>query len=174
MNETLKTIHHRRSIRSYKPEQIRDEELKIILDAGCMAPSAMDQQSWHFTVLQNPEILSRLVETAKKALGRDDSFSPLYGAPAMILVFGKRDAISPVSDGSLAIQNMFLAADSIGIGTCWINFVVHFFETPEGRAMLKEFGVDESYLSVGSFVLGYPAQSPQPKPRKEGRITIIR
>ncbi len=98
MNETLKTIHHRRSIRSYKPEQIRDEELKIILDAGCMAPSAMDQQSWHFTVLQNPEILNRLVETAKKALGRDDSFSPLYGAPSMVLVFGRRDAISPISD----------------------------------------------------------------------------
>ena len=67
-----------------------------------------------------------------------------------------------------------LAADSIGIGSCWINFVVHFFETPEGKALQKEFGVDENYLSVGSFILGYPNETPQPKPRNEGCITIIR
>ena len=174
MNETLKTIHHRRSIRSYKPEQITDEELKTILDAGCMAPSAMNQQSWHFTVLQNPEKIQHLLDIAKKVLGRDDSFAPFYGAPTVVLVFGRRDAISPVSDGSLAIENMFLAADSIGIGSCWINFVVHFFETPEGKALQKEFGVDENYLSVGSFILGYPNETPQPKPRNEGCISIIR
>lgn len=174
MNETLKTIFHRRSIRSYQPEQIRDDELNTILEAGCMAPSAMNQQSWHFTVLQNPTIIQRLIDVAKKELGRDDTFSPFYGAPTVVLVFGKRDAISPVSDGSLAMENMFLAADSIGIGSCWINFVVHLFETPTGKLLQKELGVGEDYLCVGSLILGYPNEEPQPKPRKEGSINIIR
>lgn len=174
MNETLKTIYHRRSIRSYKPAQITDEELQTIVSAGCMAPSAMNQQSWHFTVLQNKDVIDRLVALGKQVLGRDDSFAPFYGAPTVVLAFGQRDAISPVSDAALAMENMFLAADSIGIGSCWINFVIKLFETPEGAAFQKELGVPEGYRSVGSFILGYPQEQPEAKPRKAGTVNIIR
>ena len=118
MNEVICAIEGRRSIRSYRTDPVPEEKLEAVVKAGLMAPSAMNQQSWHFVVISGKGA-ERYRTYCIEKLGRD----PYYGAPAMILVFGKKDAIAPVCDGSLAIGNLLLAAKALGLGSCWIHCV---------------------------------------------------
>lgn len=185
MNETLKSIFDRRSIRQYKQEQIREEELQTILEAGKFAPSAMNQQSWHFTVVQNKAMLEKINALCKIAFlksgnkrfeerAQAENFSPFHNAPTFIIVSGDGNAIAPQNDGSLALGNMFLAAYSLGIGSCWIHAMNYLFSTEEGKTLKKELGIPEGYVSVGAGAFGYPAaQPPAPAPRKEGTVNII-
>lgn len=166
MNEVICAIEGRRSIRSYRTDPVPEEKLEAVVKAGLMAPSAMNQQSWHFVVISGKGA-ERYRTYCIEKLGRD----PYYGAPAMILVFGKRDAIAPVCDGSLAIGNLLLAAEALGLGSCWIHCVNDLFKE---EAAAAEWGVPAGYRPVGSVALGFPAgEAPAAKPRKEGTVTRI-
>lgn len=116
MNQVIQTILERRSWRSYEARQIQEEQLEQILQCGLWAPSAMNQQSWHFTVVQNQPMIRRLTEGCQKMMGVETD--PFYGAPTLILVTGKEGNIAPVADCALAMENMFLAAASLGLGSC--------------------------------------------------------
>lgn len=166
MNEVICAIEGRRSIRSYRTDPVPEEKLEAVVKAGLMAPSAMNQQSWHFVVISGKGA-ERYRTYCIEKLGRD----PYYGAPAMILVFGKKDAIAPVCDGSLAIGNLLLAAKALGLGCCWIHCVNDLFKE---EAAAAEWGVPAGYRPVGSVALGFPAgEAPAAKPRKEGTVTRI-
>lgn len=166
MNEVICAIEGRRSIRSYRTDPVPEEKLEAVVKAGLMAPSAMNQQSWHFVVISGKGA-ERYRTYCIEKLGRD----PYYGAPAMILVFGKKDAIAPVCDGSLAIGNLLLAAKALGLGSCWIHCVNDLFKE---EAAAAEWGVPAGYRPVGSVALGFPAgEAPAAKPRKEGTVTRI-
>ena len=166
MNEVICAIEGRRSIRSYRTDPVPEEKLEAAVKAGLMAPSAMNQQSWHFVVISGKGA-ERYRTYCIEKLGRD----PYYGAPAMILVFGKKDAIAPVCDGSLAIGNLLLAAKALGLGSCWIHCVNDLFKE---EAAAAEWGVPAGYRPVGSVALGFPAgEAPAAKPRKEGTVTRI-
>lgn len=166
MNEVICAIEGRRSIRSYRTDPVPEEKLEAVVKAGLMAPSAMNQQSWHFVVISGKGA-ERYRTYCVEKLGRD----PYYGAPAMILVFGKKDAIAPVCDGSLAIGNLLLAAKALGLGSCWIHCVNDLFKE---EAAAAEWGVPAGYRPVGSVALGFPAgEAPAAKPRKEGTVTRI-
>lgn len=166
MNEVICAIEGRRSIRSYRTDPVPEEKLEAVVKAGRMAPSAMNQQSWHFVVISGKGA-ERYRTYCIEKLGRD----PYYGAPAMILVFGKKDAIAPVCDGSLAIGNLLLAAKALGLGSCWIHCVNDLFKE---EAAAAEWGVPAGYRPVGSVALGFPAgEAPAAKPRKEGTVTRI-
>ena len=119
MNPTLQTLLSRRSIRYYQPQQISDEQLEAILQAGLFAPSAMNEQAWKLAVVQNPKTLGQLADAAMAVTGRDSN--PFYNAPTLIVVFVKKDAIAPFSDGALCLGNMMNAAASLGLGSCWIH-----------------------------------------------------
>lgn len=177
MNETIKTIMSRRSIRAYKEEQLKEEDLKAIIDAGLYAPSAMNQQSWHFTVIQKKDLINKVNEACKVAMQRTNNpdFNVFYNAPTIIIVSGSDKAIAPKNDGSLAMENMFLAAASLGIGSCWIHAVTGLINTEDGKNLIKELGIPEGYSIVGSGAFGYKAsESPAPAPRKEGTVNIIK
>ena len=166
MNEVICAIEGRRSIRSYRTDPVPEEKLEAVVKAGLMAPSAMNQQSWHFVVISGKGA-ERYRTYCIEKLGRD----PYYGAPAMILVFGKKDAIAPVCDGSLAIGNLLLAAKALGLGSCWIHCVN---DLCKEEAAAAEWGVPAGYRPVGSVALGFPAgEAPAAKPRKEGTVTRI-
>lgn len=166
MNEVICAIEGRRSIRSYRTDPVPEEKLEAVVKAGLMAPSAMNQQSWHFVVISGKGA-ERYRTYCIEKLGWD----PYYGAPAMILVFGKKDAIAPVCDGSLAIGNLLLAAKALGLGSCWIHCVNDLFKE---EAAAAEWGVPAGYRPVGSVALGFPAgEAPAAKPRKEGTVTRI-
>lgn len=176
MNETLKTLLNRRSIRSYKQEQINQEELQTILEAGKYAPSAMNQQSWHFTVVQNKEIIDKINEVCKVALQRagNQNFNVFYNAPTVIIVSGDDKAIAPQIDSALALGNMLLAAESLGIGSCWIHAVRALSTSDEGKELIKALKIPEGHSIVGSGAFGYKAvESPSPAPRKEGTVNFI-
>lgn len=173
MNAVIQNIMERRSWRSYEERQITDEELNTIVQCGLWAPSAMNQQSWHLTVVQNKELIRQLTEGCQKMMGREAD--PFYGAPTLVLVTGREDCIDPIKDGSLAIENMFLAAASLGIGSCWINCLGRFLTTEDGKAFAKKCGMPEGHVGVGCVVLGYPkGEAPQPKERVPGSVTILK
>lgn len=173
MNGTINTLLNRRSIRKYKPEQIKDEELNTILEAGKYAPSGMNSQSALFVVVQNKEIIAKISKMNAVIFGRD--IDPYYGAPTIVLVFADKNKATHVEDASLAIGNMCNAAFSLGIGSCWIHRVRQMFESEEGKKLLKEWGIEGDYVGVGSCTLGYPdGELPKAAPRKDNFVVMVK
>jgi nitroreductase len=185
-NETLKIIKQRRSIRSYKAEQIKDEELQAMLEVGLYAPNAGDQ-AWHFTIVQNKALLDRLNLAAKeaakqmdmehlRALGNNAEFNCLYGAPTLILVSGNEQCpVQLDADCAAATENMLIAAESLGIGSCWIFFVLMAFMSAQGPELRKELKIPEGYRPYDAAVFGYKnAPAPKAPDRKPDLATYIR
>ena len=165
-NETLKTIKNRRSNRSFQNEQIKTEELEAVLEAGRYAPSAGNQQAWHFTVIQNKDLLDRLSRDGKhealkldeehvQKMAGNEKFHIFYDAPTVIVVSGAEQAMMIESDCGAATQNMLLAAEAIGLGACWVDFVLFAFNLPQGAGYLKELGIPNGYRPYSSVALGY-------------------
>ena len=172
MNETIKTLLERRSIRKFKPEQIGEEALNAILEAGMYAPSGANQQSALFVVVQDKETLKKLSAMNASVLGKD--IDPYYGAPTVILVFADKTKVTPVEDASLAIGNMLNAAASLGIGSCWVHRTKQMFETTEGKDFLRKWGVSGDHIGVGSCILGYPdGKHPKAAPRKDNSVIRV-
>ncbi len=172
MNETIKTLIERRSCKKFKSEQIKKEELDLILQAGMNAPTGKGMQSPIILVLQDKEKIEKLREINKKILGRD--VDPFYNAPTVLVVMADKNMFTYVEDGSLVLGNMMNAAFSLGVGSCWIHRAKEEFETPEGKALLKEWNIPENYEGVGHCILGYAdMEYPEPKPRKKDYVRYI-
>jgi nitroreductase len=100
---------------------------------------------------------------------------PYYGAPTLVLVLADKTKITPVEDASLALGNMFTAAYFLGLGSCWVHRTRQMFESKEGKALLKKWGVEGDYVGVGSCVLGYPdCEHPQAAPRKDDFVVMVK
>lgn len=172
MNDTIKTLIERRSCKKFKTEQIKKEELDLILQAGMNAPTGKGMQSPIILVLQDKEKIEKLREINKKILGRD--VDPFYNAPTVLVVMADKNMFTYVEDGSLVLGNMMNAAFSLGVGSCWIHRAKEEFETPEGKALLKEWNIPENYEGVGHCILGYAdMEYPEPKPRKKDYVRYI-
>ena len=154
-NETLHTLETRRSCRAYKPE-----ELEAVLRAGTFAPSAMNRQSAKIVVVQDAETRAQLTRMNAAVMG--NTGDPMYGAPTILVVLADANARCGVQDGSLVMGNLMNAAAAIGLGSCWINRAKEEFETEEGKALLKKWGIEGDYIGVGHCILGYPAEEPRP------------
>jgi nitroreductase len=186
INDTLETIKQRRSIRNFKVEQIKDEELEAILEAGMYAPYAWEHGK-HFTVIQNKELMDRLNTAAKEAakqmsvghlreLGNNKDFNCLYNAPTLIIVSGDMQAPMPLeADCAAATENLLLAAESVGVGSCWIFFVLLAFNSPQGSELRKELKIPEGYKPYYSAVFGYKnVETIDAADKKPNIITYIR
>lgn len=155
-NEVLSAIAARRSCRAYQPEQIKPEELQAVVEAGTWAPTAMNRQSPIIVAVQDKATRDRLSALNAQIMGRDGD--PFYGAPTVLVVLADRQIPTYVEDGSLVLGNLLLAASSIGLGSCWINRAKETFDREEGKALLRQWGLDpERYRGVGNCILGYPA-----------------
>lgn len=185
MNETLAIIRKRRSIRKYKPDQISDSDLEAILEAAIWAPSAMNQQKWHFTVIQNKEMLQKITDLAREVMksgpeflarrAADPDYSPFFHVPTVIVISGDSKARFIQLDCALAAQNIMLAAESLNIGSCVMTSPEIFFSTEKGQALLREMSVPEGYKHVCTVVLGYPdGERPDPKSRNREVINYLR
>ena len=173
MNDTMTTLLNRRSIRAFKPEQITDEELNAVLEAGKYAPSGANQQSALFVVVQDRKTRETISRMNQAVTGGDAD--PYYGAPTVVLVLADKAKVTPVEDASVALGNMFNAAPSLGLGSCWVHRERQMFESDEGKALLEEWGVAGDYVGVGACVLGYPdGAPPQAAPRKDGFVVLVR
>ena len=170
MNETLKVLKERRSVRKYKAEQIKDEELNAILEAGTWAPSAKGLQTSVMVVVQDPATIAKLSKANAEIQGKPGT-DPFYGAPTVVVVLADSSSRNWLQDGSLVMGNLMTAAASLHIGSCWINRAMEYFDTAEGKDLLKQWGLPETYRGVGNCVLGYvDGDLPAPKPRKDGWI----
>ena len=169
----LEIIRTRRSCRSYKPEQITDDQLNLVLEAGTYAPTSRGLQSPFIVAVQNKELLNRLAKMNAEVMGV--TTNPYYDAPTYVLVFVPEDAPNGVQDASLVLENMMLAAHAQGLGSCWIHREREMFATKEGKEMMKQWGLPEGLVGIGALALGYPDGEPSPaKPRKEGYTRVIK
>jgi nitroreductase len=157
----IDVIMNRRSIRSYKPEQIKDEELNTILECGINAPSAMNKQSWEIRVIQNPEILKKI----------EGSF---HNAPTLIIIASADDNFfSPVDCGLLG-QNILLAAEALDIGTCVVGNITRFLNSPEGADAVQSLELSEGYKPLYGISVGYKNERPDAKPRDKEKVKILK
>ena len=172
MNEMLKLMHDRRSTRAYRPEPLQEAVIQQILEAGRFAPSGMNKQLNHFYVITDPNYLADLTALVSRKMEnyRDKDFR--YGAPVLVLVTNQKESTTCVQDASCAMENMMLAALSLGVGSCWINQLRETCDVPEVRALLTEYGVPEDHIVVCSAAIGYIEKETPAKPRHEGLVSI--
>lgn len=171
--EAMEMLLSRRSIRAFRPEQITARELEAVLKAGMYAPSGRNEQGAYYIAVQNPEDRAQIARMNAAVIGREGD--PYYGAPTVILAFAEAGNPTAFEDACLGLGNMFNAAYALGLGSCWIHRTRQMFETPEGLALLKKWGVEKKLIGVGSCILGYPEGThPEAKPRKADFYTIVR
>ena len=175
--EALEVLRNRRSIRKFKSEQIKDEELDLVLEAGKYAPTAMGLQSPLIVAVQNKEDVALIDHLSASIMGRGDS-GAYYGAPTIILVFSTslaRNELLAHMDAASVTTNMLNAAYALGLGSCWIHRAHEIFSSEEGKALLKKWGIEEPVQGVASIALGYADMpQPEPKPRREGCVKKIK
>lgn len=168
MYETLK---NRRSIRKYQSRQVSDELLDAVLEAGLYAPSAMNNQGTVMVAVRDRETRDLLSRMNAAVMGADRD--PFYGAPCVIVVLADPEKGTWVEDGSLVMGNLMNAASALGLGSCCIHRAQPMFDSPEGKELLKQWGLPQTMKGVANCILGYPDEQPAPKPRAEGRIRKV-
>jgi len=177
MNETLAVIRNRRSIRKYRAEQIVDSELQSIMEAAIHAPSAINQQKWHFTVIQDKAMLDRLAGIVKANIMNSGMeflvnmvSSPDYhvfrNAPTVVIITADEKAFSTEVDCGAAAENIALAAESLNIGSCLIGMASFLFVSDKAGEIKKELGIPEGYKFIISVALGYKEGDNPPTPPK--------
>lgn len=185
MNETIKTILNRRSVRSYLSEQIKTEELDAIIKAGLYAPSAKNEQSWHLTVVQNKDLINELSTASKaemlkqddehaKNLALNENYTLFYNAPTIIVISGKKTATAAIIDCSAATENMLIAAESLNIGTCWIGLITYLFKSENAKEYINKLSIPEGYEPYYAITMGYKGTGlSHANPRSENTVNYI-
>ena len=195
MPDMFEIILHRRSIRRFEPKQIEEAALQQILQTGLYAPSAGGRQGVLFAVCQDKEVNERLgkikranshprMATATSFVSREQPSiaddpklaNAFYDAPTVITLFAPKNFLFSVDDCAVAAENMMLAADALGIGSCYIGQGWTAFDDPYGQEILRQWNIPTDHYAVMQLLLGYPREGdkhPTPKPRKEGRVIRI-
>ena len=174
--EALGAIMTRRSTRDYKPEPVEKEKINQILDAGRQAPSGGNNQTNHFLVIRNRDVLNRLTGMVEKAFARmeitENTYASMkhsinasrkggyvfcYNAPVLIIVANRRDYGNNIADCACAIENMMVAANALDLGSCWINQLKWLNDEPEIVEYLRGFGMEEDERVYGAVIIGYPS-----------------
>lgn len=169
MNEVIKNIKTRHSVRKFKSDSVEKSLIAEITDAGLYAASGMNRQSPIIIAVTNRELRDRLMKMNAAVMGRDGT-DPFYCAPVILVVLAKKDAPTHVYDGSLVLGNMMLAAHSLGLSTCWIHRAKEEFESSEGKEILKELGIEGDYEGIGHLALGYADGEPSSHPINKNRL----
>lgn len=173
MNQVLEAIKTRRSIRSFSDKPISQEDLAAIVEAGQFAPTAMNRQEFQFTVVTNKQKLSQLAQAIREEIGADAGYC-FYGPNALIMLSCDPKNHNGMLDCACALENIFLAAHALGIGSVWINQLRDICDRPAIRAILDDFGVPSSHVVWGMAALGY-ADGPQPAaPSRVSKVVYVK
>ena len=173
MNETMNTILTRRSIRKFSNKPIPEEVLLDLANAGMHAPSAMCKKTWQFTIISNSKVIKKLTNAIASVIGMKDY--NMYNPVALIIPSNKRDNNYGREDNACALQNIFLAAKSYGVGSVWINQLTNNCDVPEIREILKEISVPDDHIVYGIAALGYAdSRLPEPKYKEIGEVKFIK
>lgn len=171
MNETIKTLTTRVSVKKYTDKQVPDDLLDAVLEAGLYAPSGLNNQKVITVAVRDKATRDLLAGLNTRIRGvSSDTF---YGAPCVIVVLADPNNGTWVEDGSLVMGNLLNAAHSLGLSGCWIHRARETFDLPEGKALLRQWGIPEHFRGVGNCILGYTDTAPTPKPRVAGRVIKV-
>lgn len=174
MNAVMECILKRRSIRNFKAQMPEKEDIDQIIEAGLYAPSGHGAQSTIILAVTNKELRDRISKDNYRVVGREVNTDPFYGAPVILIVLADRSSSNRAYDGSVVMENMMLAATSLGLGSIWINRAREEFETEEYRQLLKDLGIEGEWEGVGHCAVGYiEGEVPQAAPRKPGRVYYV-
>ena len=172
MNESIKNMIERRSIRAYKPDMVKKEDIEEIVKAGTYAATGMNRQSPVIIAVTDQETRDKLSAMNAAIMGTDTD--PFYGAPVVLFVLADKRRPTFLYDGSLVMGNMMNAAHSLGLGSCWIHRAKEEFESEDGKELLKKWGVEGDYEGIGHCVIGYvEGDYPETKPRKEDYVYYV-
>ena len=172
MNEAIKNMVERRSVRSYKSDAVPKEIIDEIIKAGTYAPTGMNRQSPIIIAVTNKEMRDKLSKMNATVMG--SSGDPFYVAPVVLVVLADKSIRTSVYDGSLVMGNLLNAAHSLGIGSCWIHRAKEVFETPDGKKILEQLGIKGDYEGIGNFILGYTdGELPPTRDRKKDYVYYI-
>ena len=172
MAETLITLKTRRSCRAYKPDLIEEEKLNAIIEAGTYAATGMGKQSPIIIAVTDRAMRDKLSKMNAAVMGRDGD--PFYGAPELLIVLANKAVGTYLYDGSLVMGNLMNAAHDLGVASCWIHRAKEEFESAEGKAILKELGIEGDYEGIGHLILGYAAEpDKEAAPRKADYIIRV-
>lgn len=182
-NQVVDCIMSRRSIRAYKPEQIKDEELKTILECGINAPSARNSQPWEVRVMQNKEaienlnkeVIADMIEKRPEAKERfaDENASVFFHAPTLLVVAYDTTQYWGQSDCGMLVQNVLLAAESMNIGSCAVGCCREYINSPKAANFVKSLNLPENYVVYLTVTLGYKDENPDAKPRDDKKVAYM-
>lgn len=170
MNEVLKTIKERRSVRAYKSDAVPEELLDAVLEAGTFAPTGGGRQSPVIVAVTSKKYRSEIARLNAAVMGKE--CDPYYGAPVVILVLADGTMSTFVEDGSCVLENMMIAASSLNLGSVWVHREREIFDSKEGKALLREWGLKETLRGVGSIALGYPLTEPGEAAERKGDYIV--
>ena len=172
MNAVLQAMKERRSVRAYQDKPVPRDVIERICEAGTYAPTGMGFQSPIILAVTNRQLRDRLSAMNARIMGRDED--PFYGAPVVLVVLADKSRGTYLYDGSLVMANLMLAAHAEGLGSCWIHRAKEEFESEEGKAILKELGIEGDYEGIGHCILGYAdGPAPEAKPRKADYVKWV-
>ncbi|MBO4496297.1 MAG: nitroreductase [Clostridiales bacterium] len=174
MNDTLRVLESRRSCRSFKPDMVKEEDLKAIIKAGTFAATGMGRQSPIIIAVTDKSMRDQISEENRKVGGWGEGFDPFYGAPVILIVLANKDVVTHVYDGSLVMGNLMNAAESLGVASIWIHRAKEEFESDFGKSLLAKLGITGEYEGIGHCALGYAAEpAKEPAARKEDYVYYI-
>ena len=174
MNEIIKAMIERRSVRKYRSDMIPRDIIDEIIEAGLYAASGKNFQGVKIIAVTDKKTRDELSTLNCSIGGWDSNFDPFYGAPVVLLVISDKSHPTCVYDGSLVMGNLMLAADSLGIGSCWIHRAKQEIETDYGKKLLSDLGIEGDWEGIGHCVLGYADGERNAAPaRKADRVYYI-
>lgn len=169
-NVVLKALEERRSVKKYSSRPLEEEKLDAILRAATYAPTGRNLQSPVMVVVRDEATREMLRKMNAEILGNPDA-DPFYGALVIVVVLADKNVSTYIEDGSLVMGNLMIAAHSLGVDSCWIHRARQEFDSPEGKALLKKWGIEGDYAGIGHCILGYrEGDAPKVRPRKENYI----
>lgn len=171
MNEIIKAMEERRSIRKFRSEMPDKKDIEQIIEAGLYAANGMGQQATITIAVTNKELRDEIAEANRKIGGWQEGFDPFYGAPVILVVLAYKSRPTCVNDGSLVMGNMMLAAHALGLGSIWIHRAKEEFELPEYQELLKKLGIEGDWEGIGHCAVGYAdGEVPEAAKRNAGRV----
>ena len=185
MNPILETIKNRRSTRLFNSQTVERQSLEQIIEAGLYAPSAHNRQSWHFTVIEDGQLLSDLNRSAKEVgksipdpmiqnMSNNEKFNIFYNAPTVVIVSGDEKGMMPEVDCAAATQNMLIAAESLGVASCWVGLVGFALNGPEKESYISRLSLPEGYKPYYAVSLGHADKQGAAAPkRRENTVTYL-
>lgn len=171
MNEIIKAMEERRSVRKFKPDMPERSDIEQIIEAGLYAANGRGRQTAIVIAVTNKALRDKISEDNRKIGGWADGFDPFYGAPVILIVLAEKHWPTAVHDGSLVLGNLMLAAHSLGLGSIWIHRAREEFETDEYKELLTHLCIEGEWIGIGHCAVGYAdGEIPAPAKRRDNRV----